>query len=155
MPLRRNRCFRSMVVSMLLAFLQPSKHSNMIRRISSSSPGRSNSPPNPTNSYPASLQPFHIPHIFPLFARRNRPPQRRLDVSPDQSISRISISCYPALSQICDKAFGQADGDVKTLAFVRGLEAFGQVASAGGDWNEVRVEVEMFLSEVKGSGEVF
>jgi hypothetical protein len=114
-----------------------------------------NSPPNPTNTHPTPLQSLYILHVLPLFARRDRPPQRRVNVCSDQPISCSLFTRSPALSQICDEAFSQANGDVKALTFVGGLESFGQVAGAGRDGYQVGVEGEVCLGEVKRGGEMF
>ena len=114
-----------------------------------------NSPPNPTNTNPASLQSLHILHVLPLFSCRDRPSQRRVNVCSNQPVGSLRFSCCPTLSQIRNEAFGQSNGDVEALAFVRGLEPFREIAGAGGNGNEVGVEVEVFLSEVERGGEVF
>jgi hypothetical protein len=85
--------------------------------INASLPLDVDSPPNPTDTDPASLQSLNTLHILPPLARRNRPPQRRLDISPYKPVS-LSLSRCSALSQIRDEAFCQADGNVEALAFV-------------------------------------
>lgn len=113
-----------------------------------------NSPSNPTNARPTPLQVSHGIDIFPLFARRDRPPQRTLHVSSHEPVSRL-LRRRATLAKVRDKAFREPDGDVDFVRFVGGFQAFGQVAGAGGDGDEVGVEGEVLLGEGEGGGEVF
>lgn len=114
----------------------------------------SNSPPYATHACPLPFQVFYAPHILPLLARRNRPPQRRLDVRPHEPVARL-LRGRAAFAQIRDEAFCQPDRDVEALRFVACFESLGQVAGAGGDGDEVGGEREMLLCEGEGRGEVF
>lgn len=111
-------------------------------------------PANPANADPLALEIAHTIDVRPLFASRDRPPQRRLHVCSHESISRL-LRCGAALSQVCDETLCQADGHVELLSFVGGLQALCEVAGARGHRNEFRIEAEVLLCEGDRGGEVF
>ena len=109
----------------------------------------------PTHTHLRPLQLFHITHVVALGARADGPAQRTLHVGARELVSCIVARGF-GLAEVCDEAFGQAEGDVELLVRRVGFEAGGEGAGADGFGDEVGVgEAEVFLGEVEGCGEVF